>query len=123
MHSDEPMPSASTKSSEERESVQATMRNKVGLALGPIAMVLVWLLFDLDPDNSSVTAMAAIAVLMAIWWVTEAIPIAATALVPVVLFPLMGVMRGADVAREYMSWLIFLFLDGISFNRRIGRPR
>ena len=41
--------------------------------------------------------MAAIVVLMAIWWITEAIPLAATALLPIVLFPFMGIMRGREL--------------------------
>ena len=52
---------------------------------------------DLDPANPLVTRMAAIILLMAIWWISEAIPLAATALLPVVLFPLMGIMRGREV--------------------------
>ena len=40
---------------------------------------------------------------MAVFWVTEAVPIAATAFMPVVLFSLMGVMTAADVSKAYIS--------------------
>ena len=56
--------------------------------------------------------MAAVAVLMAVWWITDAIPLAATALVPLVLFPSMGLMKGAEVAPVYVNSVIFLFLGG-----------
>jgi sodium-dependent dicarboxylate transporter 2/3/5 len=55
---------------------------------------------------------AAVAVLMAMWWLTEAIPIPATALLPVALFPVLGVMSGADITRAYGHHLIYLFLGG-----------
>jgi sodium-dependent dicarboxylate transporter 2/3/5 len=56
--------------------------------------------------------MAAVAALMAVWWVTEAIPIPATALVPLVLFPLLGVLRMPDAAAPYANEIIFLFMGG-----------
>jgi len=59
-----------------------------------------------------VTRTAAVALLMAIWWITEAIPIPATALLPVVLFPLLGIMKGKVVAPIYFNHIIFLFIGG-----------
>jgi len=56
--------------------------------------------------------MAAVAGLMVVWWVTEALPLAATALVPLVLFPLLGITSGKDVADVYMNSTIFLFIGG-----------
>ena len=56
--------------------------------------------------------MAGIAVWMAIWWMTEAVPLAATALLPVVLYPLLGVMDGRAVAPIYFNHIILLFLGG-----------
>lgn len=49
---------------------------------------------------------------MAIWWVTEAVPIPVTALLPVVLFPLTGVMDGGKAASQYFNSTIFLFIGG-----------
>jgi len=89
-----------------------TLRNKVGVWLGLLLFAAIWFGPELDPQQPAVSDMMAVAVLMATWWVTEAIPIPATALLPIVLFPLTGIMKGAAVAREYMSWLILLFLGG-----------
>lgn len=117
------------------------MRSRVGLWLGPVVFVFVLLFVDLDPGNPLVTRMAAVILLMAIWWITEAIPLSATALLPIVLFPLLGIMRGRlvpatnqidfeaaslrngltpadldiiypNVAGQYMDWIILLFLGG-----------
>lgn len=55
---------------------------------------------------------AAVAVLMAVWWISEAIPIPATALLPLILFPVMGVATIGDAAAPFANPLIFLFLGG-----------
>lgn len=85
---------------------------KTSLVAGPAAACLLWLLADLDPENANVTLMAGIAVWMAIWWMTESLPLAATALLPVVLYPLTGVMDGRSVAPIYFNHIILLFLGG-----------
>jgi len=84
----------------------------IGLILGPILALILLLFFDLDPRNVLITRTAAIAILMAIWWITEAIPIAATALLPVVCFPILGIMTGKEVAPVYFNNVIFLFIGG-----------
>jgi len=59
--------------------------------------------------------MAAVAILMAGWWITEAIPIPATSILPVALFPLLGIMDGRTTAQTYFNHLIFLFIGGFLF--------
>lgn len=49
---------------------------------------------------------------MALWWLTEPVPLAATSLLPIVLFPLLGVRSAKDAAAPYANELIFLFLAG-----------
>ena len=56
--------------------------------------------------------MAAVAALMAIWWLTEAVPIAATALLPVLLFPTLRLMNPSQVAANYGHTLVFLYMGG-----------
>lgn len=55
---------------------------------------------------------AAVVVLMAIWWMTEAIPIPATAILPLGLFPLLGVLDARNASAPYADELIFLFMGG-----------
>jgi len=56
--------------------------------------------------------MAAVAVLMATWWITEAIPLFATALLPLALYPFLGIERGGATAPIYFNSTIVLFLGG-----------
>lgn len=87
-------------------------RGVIGLFLGPLVFLLILLLplpAGMEPAGLRV---AAVTLLMAIWWVTEAIPVPATALLPIVLFPLLGVLSGGDVTRAYGNHLIYLFLGG-----------
>lgn len=85
---------------------------RIALVAGPVVAVALCLLVDLDPAHPAVTRTAAVALLMAIWWMTECIPLAATALLPVVLFPLLGIMDGREVSTEYFNSVIFLFVGG-----------
>ena len=82
------------------------------LVLGPLLAVLFLIFVDLDPQNPLVTITAAIAIWMAFWWVTEAVPLAVTALLPIILYPTLGVMSGKDVAPIYFNHIIFLFIGG-----------
>ncbi|MBV6444511.1 MAG: Sodium-dependent dicarboxylate transporter SdcS [Ignavibacteriaceae bacterium] len=77
--------------------------------LGILAFLVFILISDL-PDHPRFCA--GIAILMSIWWVTEAVPLAVTSLVPLVLFPLTGVISGKDAAAAYTNSTIFLFLGG-----------
>ncbi len=88
-----------------------TKTQKVGLFLGLLLFGVI-LLLDLEPGNPCTTRMAAVAGLMAAWWITDAIPLYATALIPMVLFPLLGIMKGKETAPIYMNSTIFLFLGG-----------
>ena len=60
---------------------------------------------------------AAVGILMATWWVTEAIPIPATALLPLALFPLLGVSDIRNAAAPFANPIIFLFLGGFLIAR------
>jgi len=87
-------------------------RQLFGLCAGPLLMVAVLALPLPEGMSPAGHSVAAVAVLMALWWLTEAIPIPATALLPVLLFPLLGVMSGSEVTRAYGHHLIYLFLGG-----------
>lgn len=86
-------------------------KKTIGLLLGPILAVAV-LFLDLQPGSPAVTRCAAAAVWMAVWWLTEAIPIPVTALLPVVLFPALGILSGKATAGQYFNSVIFLFIGG-----------
>lgn len=101
------------------------MRTRIhytGLILGPV-FFLVILFLDLEPGRPVVTRMAAVAVLMAVWWITEAIPLAATALIPMVFFPLLGILKGKATAQAYMNSTILLFVGGFMIALAMERWR
>ena len=87
-------------------------RKFIGFFLGIAGFLAILLLTDLEPGKPEVTATLAVAVLMAIWWVSETIPLAVTALVPLVLFPALGVLDGREVSEAYINHIIFIFIGG-----------
>lgn len=84
----------------------------LGLLLGPAAFVLMLLLPPPPGLEPVAWRVAATAVLMAMWWVTEAVPIPVTGLLPLALFPILGVGSVGEASAPYADPLIFLFLGG-----------
>ena len=102
----------------------------IPLVLGPsLALLLYFLLPEqftssagtLEVFSHSGRACAGIVLWMAIWWFTEAVPIAVTSLLPIVLFPMFGVMGSSDTLKEYANGTIFLFLGGFLIAAGIAR--
>lgn len=83
-----------------------------GMFLGILLAIAILLFTTLDAENPNVTRTLAIGVLMAVWWITEAVPLAITALIPVAIFPLFGIMDGKAVSSAYFNHIIFLFIGG-----------
>jgi sodium-dependent dicarboxylate transporter 2/3/5 len=80
------------------------------ILLGIIASMVTYILLPSLAWEARFTA--AVTVLMAAWWILEAIPLEATALVPLVAFPLAGVLSASEAAVPYADRVIFLFLGG-----------
>lgn len=78
---------------------------------GPIAFLLV-IMMPMVEFSSDVKRVIAVAVWMVLWWVLEAVPIAVTALLPIVLFPLNGILSIEEAAAPYGNRFVFLFLGG-----------
>lgn len=85
---------------------------KIGLYLGPILFFLTLFLFDPDGLNDASRAVLATSLWIAIWWITEALPIAVTALLPIVLFPLSEGMDLASTSAAFGHKFIFLIMGG-----------
>jgi solute carrier family 13 (sodium-dependent dicarboxylate transporter), member 2/3/5 len=82
-------------------------------ALGLVAALLVWLAMGrAEGVSDDARWVAAIVTLMAIWWMTEAIPLAVTALLPIVLIPMLTDRTVAEATAPYASSIIFLFMGG-----------
>ncbi len=84
----------------------------IGLIIGPVLFLLLLLIPSSEHLPQNAVYVLAIAALMATWWITEAIPIRATAMLPIFLFPVFGVMDGSSVTQAYAHHLIYLFLGG-----------
>ncbi len=96
-----------------KAAITKNLKSKIlPLILGPAISFLIIFFGNLEPGNPQITYTFAIALLMAIWWITEAIPLAATALLPVALFPLFGIVDGKIISTMYFNHLIFLFMGG-----------
>lgn len=88
------------------------LSKKIGLFLSPALFLLLLLLppqFGLEPDAWKVLSLS---MLMLGWWVTEALPLPVTSLVPLVALPLMGISQPKEVAPFYGDPIVFLFLGG-----------
>ena len=87
-------------------------KKNIGLVLGPVLFALVMLFFNpenLNPDAKSILAST---IWIAIWWITECVPISVTALLPIVLFPLTGGLDIKSTTASYGHNLVFLFVGG-----------
>jgi sodium-dependent dicarboxylate transporter 2/3/5 len=84
---------------------------RLGLFLGPILFLIV-LLLPTPLLSKEGDAVIAVALWMVIWWLSEAVSISVTALLPLLLFPLLDIMPIAEVGNNYGSPIIFLFFGG-----------
>ncbi len=74
--------------------------------------LLIWNFVELDTSNKQVSLMAGIAVWMCIWWFSEAVSLAVTALIPVLMLPVLGIADCKNVSQQYTDSIIFLFIGG-----------
>jgi sodium-dependent dicarboxylate transporter 2/3/5 len=88
------------------------MSKKIGLALGLLA--LIYTMASAPPANMSeqAWATAGIGMLMVVWWATQVLPVPVTSLLPIVLFPLIGISSVREAAAPYANPVIFLLLGG-----------
>lgn len=109
--------------------LQQTVK-RIGLVAGPTLALLLYLALpheyrspqgELNPFTPAGRATLAMLVWMAMWWMTEAVEIEVTSLLPIVAFPLFGVMSVGETAANYSADVIFLFLGGFVLALAIQR--
>ena len=88
------------------------MQKKTGLLLGPITFLIVLVFGSFEGLSSQGLAVLATTFWIAIWWITEAVPIAVTALLPIILFPLTGGMELSTTTATFGHKYVFLYLGG-----------
>ena len=102
--------------SNKKENKSYNVGQLVGLILGPLLFVLTLLLFQPDNLSDKGVFVLAITLWIATWWITEAIPIAATSLLPLILLPVGHVLNPEEVSAQYGNDIIFLFLLHLLIN-------
>lgn len=88
---------------------QKTKHNLLGL--GVVLFIGILSFFNFG-DSHEMVSTVAIVFLVAFLWLTEALPIGVTSLLPIVLFPAFGVLNGKEVSAAYVNYIIFLFIGG-----------
>jgi len=78
----------------------------------PIAFILLSTVLNPSEVNPNIGIMLGIAIWMLGWWITEVVPIAATSLLPIILFPLTGIVSGEEISKVYVNEVIFLYIGG-----------
>lgn len=94
-------------------------RKSIGFFLGIAVLLGIYLSPEVEGLSNEAKNASAVALLMAIWWITEAIPISATAFVPMVLFPIMGIMPAGDTAINYGHDLVLMMISGFFLAKAI----
>lgn len=89
-----------------------TTKQKVGLILGPALFFVIYFFFQAEGLSPEARGVMAGTAWIATWWVTEAIPIPVTSLLPIILFPLVTDIGVGDVTPNYGDGIVFLFLGG-----------
>jgi len=82
----------------------------IGLALGPLAFAVTALAPAPAGMSGEAWLVAGLVIWMAAWWMTEAVPLAVTALLPFIILPLAGVMDARATASAYYAPILFLLL-------------
>ena len=85
---------------------------KIGLFLGPLLFILIRLFLNPDGLSNEANAVLASTLWIAFWWITEAIPIAVTSLLPIILFPLSGALPLAETSSSFGHRYVFLYMGG-----------
>ncbi|KAB7530342.1 DASS family sodium-coupled anion symporter [Flagellimonas olearia] len=85
---------------------------RIGLLLGPILFLLIHFFFTGENLSSQGRDILATTVWIGIWWIMEVLPIAATALLPIVLFPMLGALGLEETTASYGHKYVFLYMGG-----------
>lgn len=88
------------------------MLKRLAILCGPLSGLAAWYLLEQSGAGSNISRMAFVTVWMAVWWITEAVEIGVTSLLPFILLPLLKLMKTEDVALQYFEQTIFLFIGG-----------
>ena len=89
-----------------------SVKKKIILLFFPVAFILLSTVLNPSEENPNIGIMLGIGLWMVGWWITEIVPIAATSLLPIILFPLTGIVSGEEISKVYFNEVIFLYIGG-----------
>jgi sodium-dependent dicarboxylate transporter 2/3/5 len=89
-----------------------TIKRKIILLFFPIAFILLSTLLNPSFENPKIGIMLGIALWMLGWWITEVVPIGITSLLPILLFPITGIISAEEISKVYFNEVIFLYIGG-----------
>jgi solute carrier family 13 (sodium-dependent dicarboxylate transporter), member 2/3/5 len=105
------------------ESSNHPIVRQAGFIAGPLAFILITLLVGPDFISPNAGKVLAVAAWMIIWWITEAAPVPVTALLPLIVFPFLGIMKMSEAAAPYANPIIFLFMGGFMIALALEKHR
>lgn len=85
---------------------------QIGFYLGPLLFLIILLFVPSELVSPGANKVLAVGAWMITWWVTEALAMPVTALLPLIIFPFLGVMKMSEAAAPYANPIIFLFMGG-----------
>lgn len=95
-----------------KEIVRFAFTKKIALILAPILAIIGFFFSHLFGENTQMLMVLFIAIWMLIWWISEAVPLPVTALLPLILLPITGISELKEAAPPYASPIVFLFMGG-----------
>ncbi|GJQ50886.1 MAG: hypothetical protein HKUEN01_32720 [Candidatus Kuenenia stuttgartiensis] len=96
---------------------------QAGFIAGPLAFILLASLVNTDFISPGAGKVLAVAAWMIIWWISEAAPVPVTALLPLITFPFLGIMKMSEAAIPYANPIIFLFMGGFMIALALEKHR
>jgi solute carrier family 13 (sodium-dependent dicarboxylate transporter), member 2/3/5 len=105
------------------ESSNHPIVRQAGFIAGPLAFILITLLVGPDFISPNAGKVLAVGAWMIIWWITEAAPVPVTALLPLIVFPFLGIMKMSEAAAPYANPIIFLFMGGFMIALALEKHR
>ena len=90
----------------------STFKKYFKLISFPLAFIAFSTIFNPEESNPKIGMMIGIAIWMIGWWITEIVPIAITSLLPILVFPITGIISGEEISKVYFNEVIFLYIGG-----------
>ena len=96
------------------------LKNSLSLILGPLLAFIIAISLNASGWDTKACWTGAIVILCVVWWIFEPIPIPATSIIPLAMFPLVGVLTKEDIARAYGDDMVLLMLGGFMISAALA---